>query len=99
MLIRRQVFMDVLQAHRLPICDERSRRFMIPFFQPVVGPHEDEYRWLDSDFGFCELARRCGHRVMADTTVRVWWVGSYGYSWEEAGNAPQRYATFFLSLG
>ncbi|MGH9173057.1 MAG: hypothetical protein ACRD1H_01800 [Vicinamibacterales bacterium] len=36
---------------------------------------------------------------MADTTVRLWHVGSYAYSWEEAGTEPRRYATYALQLG
>ena len=47
---------------------------------------------------FCEAARQCGHRILADTSIRLWHLGHYAYGWEDAGTAPGRYETFHLKL-
>ena len=31
---------------------------------------------------------------MADTSLRVWHVGSYAYSWEDAGGEAQRFGDY-----
>jgi hypothetical protein len=50
--------------------------------------------YLGEDYAFCERARRCGIQVFADTTIRLRHYGRFGFSWEEAGSAPPRYATY-----
>jgi hypothetical protein len=50
--------------------------------------------YLGEDFAFCERARRAGHRIVADTTIRLFHIGRYGHSWEEAGIDPVRFARF-----
>lgn len=56
---------------------------------------------LVSGRGLCvfERARQCGFNVMADTTVRLWHYGQYGYAWEDAGVDRPRHATFTLNFG
>jgi hypothetical protein len=71
---------------------------MISFFQPEVCCDADGPWSLGEGFAFCERARRCGYRVMADTTIRLWHHGYYAYGWEDAGTEPGRYATFNLRL-
>lgn len=99
LLIRRPVLMEVQRRFGLPFCDEVSAQLVIPFFLPVIGPHEDGYRWLESDFGLCDFARQCGFRVLADTTVRLWTFGVHGQSWEDIGAEPPRYANYNLAIG
>ncbi len=36
---------------------------------------------------------------MADTTIRLWHVGSYSYGWEDAGKGPERFGSYVLNLG
>ena len=72
--------------------------FRIPFSQPVIGPHDDGYRWLESDFGFCALARQCGYPILADTTLRLWSYGMHAQSWEDAGTDVSRYGTYSLRI-
>lgn len=57
------------------------------------GPAES-----DPDFAFCAAAGRAGVRVMADTSVRVYRVGPYAHSWEDAGKDPDRFHTYTFSL-
>jgi hypothetical protein len=35
---------------------------------------------------------------MADTTIRLWHHGSYGYSSEDAGKDQERYETFYFNV-
>jgi len=97
-LVRRQVYMDIQRRLSLPVCNERFGRPLIPFFQPLVRTDDDGFWYLAEDWAFCERARQCGYRVMADTTIRLWHHGSYPYGWEDAGIAPGRYGTFDLRL-
>jgi hypothetical protein len=50
--------------------------------------------YLAEDFAFCHRARLCGIPIIADTTVRLWHVGDYAYSWEDAGIDRERYGDF-----
>ena len=72
---------------------------MVPFFQPIIVDTEKGPWYLAEDYSFCERARRCGFKIMADTRVRLWHVGSYKYSWEDAGIDRERFGDFTLNLG
>ena len=54
---------------------------------------------LNEDYAFCERARQCGHKIMVDTTVRLWHVGLYRYSWEDAGSDKDRFANYNFAVG
>jgi hypothetical protein len=72
----------------------------VPFCSADSGklgqPTRDWY--LPEDYAFCERARQCGYKIMADTTIRLWHHGSYGYSWEDAGKDKERYETFYFEV-
>jgi hypothetical protein len=86
-LVRREVLDDIRREHALPTCGLRTKKPFAPYFLPlVVG---DWY--LPEDFAFCERARTAGHPVFADTRIRLTHVGRYGYSWEDAAGARQRF--------
>jgi hypothetical protein len=98
-LTRREVY-EVMRARlQLPECNQRFGERMVPYFQPLVvsdGPGE---WYLGEDYAFCERARRCGFQVMADTRIRLWHVGSYPFSWEDAGSPKERYTNYTFRLG
>lgn len=98
LLVRRRVYERLQLELALPVCNEQFGKPTIPFFQPTVHPEDDGYWYLAEDYSFCQRARQCGFTIMADTTIRLWHMGNYGYSWEDAGNEPRRYATFNLHL-
>jgi hypothetical protein len=54
--------------------------------------------YLSEDYAFCARARQCGFQIMADTTIRLWHVGSYRYGWEDAGGDKQRFGTYSCSF-
>jgi hypothetical protein len=94
LLTRRAVYDDVARHAALPSCNARFGRPMVPYFLPMLVPDGDGQWYLGEDFAFSERARRAGHRVMADTTIRLFHIGRYGHSWEDAGTALPRYAHF-----
>ncbi|MEX2138199.1 MAG: hypothetical protein WD894_02980 [Pirellulales bacterium] len=98
LLVRRQVYIEMQERLGLPVCNQRFGRLTIPFFQPIVIPDGGGHWYLPEDFAFCERARQCGYKIMADTTIRLWHHGSYGYSWEDAGKDKDRYETFYYNV-
>ncbi|MGH7172711.1 MAG: class I SAM-dependent methyltransferase, partial [Gemmataceae bacterium] len=78
----------------LPVCNQRFGSPMVPYFAPMVAGEGEQAWYLGEDYSFCERARRCGFRVMADTTIRLWHVGSHRFGWEDAGRPVERYHNF-----
>ena len=95
---RREVYETVQERLRLPSCNERFGPSMTPFFQPLVIPDGEGHWYLAEDYAFCYRARECGFRVIADTTIRLKHIGSYAYTWEDAGGERQRYANFTFDI-
>ena len=54
---------------------------------PAEGTYSGGYWYLGEDYSFCERARQCGYKIMADTSIRLWHIGEYAYGWEDAGPA------------
>jgi predicted O-methyltransferase YrrM len=91
---RREVFKTVQKQLRLPICNKRFESPLIPFFEPM-SVQEATGPWsISEDYAFCERARQCGFKIMADTRIRLWHVGPYRYGWEDAGNSEERYSDY-----
>jgi hypothetical protein len=53
---------------------------------------------LSEDYAFCERARRCGFAITADTTIRLWHVGTYRYGWEDAGSTKERFGRYVFQI-
>jgi hypothetical protein len=94
LLTRRQVYADVERALRLPTCNQRFNRPMVPYFLPLLLEDGQGLWYLGEDFAFCERARRAGHKVFADTTIRLNHIGKHAYSWEDAGSEMTRYGRY-----
>jgi hypothetical protein len=62
----------------------------------MVMESENGARYFGEDAAFCQRARDAGHRIMADTTIRLYHIGSYHYGWEDAGMAVPRHGTYKL---
>ena len=92
---RRIVFETIAKQLKLPVCNTRFGKPLVPYFQPLIIPDGADASWyLEGDFAFCERARQCGFKTVADTRLRVSHVGSYSYSWEEAGGDPSKKTDF-----
>lgn len=93
--VRRQAYADIQSKLSLPTCNEAFGSPMIPFFQPMVIDDAKRGSWyLAEDFAFSERARQAGFQVYADTSIRLKHIGSYGYTWEDAGSNPQRFENY-----
>lgn len=98
MLTRKEVYDRMREVLGMPECNRRFGQPIYPWFLPTLVPDAGGYWYLGEDYAFCERARQCGFRVMADTAVRLWHVGSYGYSWEDAGADRKRFGTYTFHL-
>ena len=98
LLIRREAYLSIQHRLALPLANECFGAPMVPFFQPIVHPFEDGHWYLAEDYAFCERARQCGIKVIADTSIRLWHIGTYPYGWEESGHDRQRTASFTLHV-
>lgn len=94
LLVRRQVYLDVQEKLNLSVCNTMFGESMVPWFQPIVREYRGGRWYLGEDFAFCERIRQAGYSIMADTSIRLWHIGSYPYGWEDAGTATKRYASF-----
>ena len=98
MFTRREVY-DAIQAHcPIPLCDDRLGTKTVPYFLPMIVPEEGGHVYLAEDYAFCRRARDCGFKLMADTRERLWHIGSYGYSWEDAGSDKERYLNYSFQI-
>lgn len=99
LLVAADVYHRIQEHCKLPICNKRFGKPMVPYFQPMpVKLGDDDYWYLGEDFSFCERSRQAGFKVMADTSIRLSHFGRYGYSWEDAGEDRPRYATYNYKL-
>ena len=70
-----------IQGHEgLPVCNRKLGQPMVPYFLPMIVSDGLESWYLTEDYTFCERARRCGYRLVADTTIRLQHIGAYGYT-------------------
>ena len=99
LLVRREVYLNMQEQLNLPLCNDRFGNPMIPYFQPLIRKIEDGTWYLAEDYAFCHRARACGYQIIADTSVRLWHIGYYKYSWEDAGIDRPRFDTFTLNFG
>ena len=97
--VRREVLETIATQLALPICNERFGRPMVPYFAPMVHTDEKGPWYLSEDFAFCQRVRQCGFRIVADTTIRLWHLGTYRYGWEDACGARQRQKSFTMHFG
>jgi hypothetical protein len=87
-----------IAADKPPVAGQRGT---VPFCSSdsaKSGQSPAGHWYLPEDYAFCERARRCGYKIMADTTIRLWHHGSYGYTWEDAGKDKERYETFYFNV-
>lgn len=88
------MYLDIQFRLGLPICNECFGANIIPYFMPMARPQREGHWYLGEDYAFCERARQAGYNIMADTTIRLWHIGSYKYGWEEAGRDVERFANY-----
>ncbi|MEV0108819.1 hypothetical protein AB0H42_21105 [Nocardia sp. NPDC050799] len=92
---RREVYEKIAEHEELPVCNLRFGKPTVPYFLPMLLPEGDGNHWyLGEDFAFVERARRCGFSVYVDTSFRLDHIGTYSYTWEDAGSNKPRYGSY-----
>lgn len=79
MAVHKQVFLDIIEHEKLPLCHPTDLKFW-PFFQPMVyeiAPGEPIY--ASEDWAFCIRAKNSGHKIWLDPSTRTTHFGYYGY--------------------
>ncbi len=96
--VRREVYQSILETYKLELCNKNESEPLYPFFQPMVVEGEDGPQYKAEDLAFCERARQAGYILEADTTIRLYHIGSFEYGWEDAGRAVERFSSFRLDV-
>jgi hypothetical protein len=99
LLTRRSVYEDIARKFALPSCNKAWPTPVVPYFLPLTIEDDDlSWRYLSHDYSFCERARQAGHKVMLDTSIRLWHVGTYTYGWEDVLSPMARVPTATMKL-
>jgi hypothetical protein len=93
--VRAGVLRRMIADLRLPLCNTHWGRGLWPFFMPLIVPQgPGKVHYLGEDWAFSYRLGQIGVTPLADTSIRLWHWGRYGYSWEDAGSNVSRYRTY-----
>ena len=95
---KREVYDTIRDKLKLPSCNQRFGSLLVSYFAPLAVKDGDGAWYLGEDNAFCERARQCGIKVVADTSIRLLHVGSCRFGWEDAGADPGRFADYTFHL-
>src|SRR4029453_2096262 len=98
LLVRRAVYDTLRTQLVLPECIADTGRTLVPYYAPLVLPDGAGWGARADVFAFCERARQCSYKIMADTSLRLLHIGSYAYGWEDAGRNVQRFGSYRFHL-
>jgi glycosyltransferase involved in cell wall biosynthesis len=97
--VRAGVLRRMITELEMPLCNTHWGRGVWPFFQPLIVPHgQGKWHYLGEDWAFSYRLARIGVTPLADTSIRLWHWGRYGFSWEDAGSTVQRYRSYSYTL-
>jgi len=97
--IHASVLRRMITELRLPLCNTHWGRGQWPFFQPLVVPQgQNKFHYLGEDWAFSYRLGQIGITPLADTSIRLWHWGRYGFTWEEAGSSAERYRSYSYRL-
>jgi hypothetical protein len=98
--VKADVLRLMIEKLKLPLCNTRWGRGVWPFFHSIITrTGENEYHYLAEDWAFSHRLGQIGITPLADTSIRLYHFGPYGYSWEDVGSERERYRTYNLQLG
>jgi hypothetical protein len=98
LLTRREVYETVRDKCALPLCNQAWEIPFVPYFLPQIIPYGEGHWYLAEDYAFCHRAKTCGYTPYMDTSIRLWHVGRYAYSWEDATGDRQRFKRFDVTI-
>jgi hypothetical protein len=99
LLTHRIVYERIRRRLKLPTCDQGEISGLTSYFGTEYRRQRGEApMYLSEDYGFCERARKCNFRVLADTTIRLGHIGRRTYWWEDILPQPPRLTTLLVQL-
>jgi len=98
LLVRRQAYELIAKTSRLPHCTTNEPFGMVPFFMPMIIQEGEKSIYLCEDFAFSRRARDAGLDIWVDMRMRLYHIGSYPFSWEDAGTPTERFRSYRFVL-
>jgi hypothetical protein len=96
--IRAEVLHRMIDELRLPLCHWGPVKDFYPFFLPLCIPDgRGGTRYLTEDYSFSHRLQQIGITPMADTAIKLYHFGKYGYSFEDL-NPRQRILNCTLDI-
>lgn len=92
--IQATLLRQMIEFFKFPLCDTAWGRGCWPFFQPMIVPLGDGFRYLGEDYAFSERCRQMGVTPLADTKIRLSHWGYYGYTWDDTSESRQKHKTY-----
>ncbi|MEI8019851.1 MAG: hypothetical protein WCH39_16730 [Schlesneria sp.] len=98
LLVRRRAYELIVKGSQLPHCTTNESFGMIPFFMPMIISDGNQSIYLCEDFAFSRRVRDAGMDIWVDMQMRLYHLGNYPYSWEDAGKAVERFHSYRFVL-
>ncbi len=98
LLVRRRAYELVAKTSELPHCTTHEPFGMVPFFMPLIIREGTHSIYLCEDFAFSRRLRDAGLDIWVDMQMRLYHIGNYPYSWEDAGKAVERFQSYRFLL-
>jgi hypothetical protein len=97
--MRASALKRMINELNMPLCNTHWGRGVWPFFQPLIVPHgPGKWHYLGEDWSFSYRLWQIGVTPVADTSIRLWHWGRYGFGWEDAGRTVERYRSYTYHL-
>lgn len=91
MVIRREVLLDMVkhpEIHQVTHGVDNHYKYW-SFFKQTDMLIDGRWEDISEDWFFCENARQMGHRIWADTTIKLGHIGDYSYDFDDLVNKRQ----------
>ena len=96
--IKAGVLHQMIEELKLPECHFGATKGIYPFFLPLCVPDgRGGTRYLTEDYSFSHRVRQLGITPMADTSIRLFHFGKYGFSYEDL-SPRQRFDNYTLHI-
>lgn len=98
LLVRREAYELVAAKTPLPHCTTNESFGLVPYFMPLIFQEAGHSIYLCEDFAFSRRCRDAGLDIWVDMRMRLYHMGTYPFSWEDAGKPVERYASYKFML-
>ncbi len=96
--IKADVLHRMIEALKLPECHFGLVKEIYPFFLPLCVPDgRGGTRYLTEDYSFSHRLHQIGITPMADTSIRLFHYGKYGYNYTDL-HPQQKFSTYTLEI-